>query len=299
MQKLLRKMTKHKLSKVVIPIAGLGTRMLPATKAIPKEMLPIAGKPIIQHIVEEASLSGFSEIILITHSSKYSVENHFDTSFELEAALEKRVKRSLLKEIKNISKLNVNISSLRQGEAKGLGHAILCAKPLLNKEPFAVMLPDMIIDINTKKSNLYSMKNEFEKSGQSSVLLGAAKKSEISKYGIAKIARSKNSNGSYKLENIIEKPTPKRSPSNLFAAGRYIFTNEILDFLSSEKPDSTGEIQLTGAISNFLNLNPVQGFKLEGKIFDCGDKLGYLIANLAFSFNDPSIKKEVLKFINK
>ena len=152
-----------KLRKVVIPIAGLGTRMLPATKAIPKEMLPVVDKPIIQYIVEEAEFAGFKEIIFVTHSSKYSVENHFDTSFELEATLEKRVKRSLLKSIKSISNLKVTIHSVRQGEAKGLGHAIYCAKSIIGDEPFGIMLPDMMIMGNTKSNNLSLMKELFEK----------------------------------------------------------------------------------------------------------------------------------------
>ncbi len=159
------------LKKIVIPIAGLGTRMLPATKAIPKEMLPIVDKPIIQYIVEEVLEAGFKEIIFVTHSSKSSVENHFDTSFELEATLEKRVKRALLKEIKSISKLNLVIHTIRQGEAKGLGHAILCAKSLVGKEPFGIALPDMVIK-SSNKNNLTLMKTAFKKNGCSSILLG-------------------------------------------------------------------------------------------------------------------------------
>ena len=167
---------KNNLKKIVIPIAGLGTRMLPATKAIPKEMLPVVDKPIIQYIVEEAVEAKFNEIIFITHSSKASVENHFDKSFELEATLEKRVKRGLLKEIKSISRLNVTIQSIRQGEAKGLGHAILCSRSIVGDEPFAITLPDMLISSDKKSSSLLEMKNEFEISGDSSILLGKAKK---------------------------------------------------------------------------------------------------------------------------
>ena len=156
-------MSFNSIKKIIIPIAGLGTRMLPATKAIPKEMLPVLNKPIIQYIVEEAIYAGFKEIILVTHSSKYSIENHFDKSFELEATLEKRVKRGLLKEIKAISKLNISIQSIRQGEAKGLGHAILCAKTLVGKDPFAVLLPDMLIskENGNKGDSLKEMKLNF------------------------------------------------------------------------------------------------------------------------------------------
>ena len=163
---------KEKLNKVIIPIAGLGTRMLPATKAIPKEMLPIVNKPIIQYVVEEAVQSGFENIIFVTHSSKTSVENHFDTSFELEATLDKRVKRGLLKEIKSISTFKININSVRQGEAKGLGHAILCARNLTAGEPFAVMLPDMLIKQTSSNFNLKQMKKDFEENKIPSILLG-------------------------------------------------------------------------------------------------------------------------------
>ena len=182
---------KDNLKKIIIPVAGLGTRMLPATKAIPKEMLPIVNKPIIQYVVEEAVNAGFKEIILITHSSKSSIENHFDTSFELESVLEKRVKRHLLKEIKSISKLNVQIHSIRQGEAKGLGHAILCAKSIIGKEPFAVSLPDMLIENEEEGKNLSLMKKYFDKAKVPSILLAKVAKSDTRKYGIAKLKKSK------------------------------------------------------------------------------------------------------------
>ena len=181
-----------KVNKVIIPVAGLGTRMLPASKAIPKEMFPIINKPVIQYIVEEVKNAGFKEIIFVTHSSKYSIENHFDTSFELEAALEKRVKRSLLREIRSISKLKVNIQSIRQGEAKGLGHAILCAKSIIGNEPFAVVLPDMVINGSNRLNNLSLMKEIFETNNNSSILLAKAKQKDINKYGIAKVKKIKH-----------------------------------------------------------------------------------------------------------
>lgn len=290
----------NKVKKVVIPIAGLGTRMLPATKIVPKEMLPLAGRPIIQYIVNEAVNAGFQEIILVTRSDNLFVESHFDVNFHLESSLKKTSKHNLLREIKEISRLKANITSVKQKEAKGLGHAILCAKSLISKEPFAVMLPDMVFDANYKKNNLALMKKNFEKSGVSSILLGKVKKSDIQNYGIAKMERKKYKTSFFPLEDIIEKPKPKKAPSNLFAVGRYIFENEILSYLKKERPDSSGEIQLTGAVSNFLkDSNTINGFLLDGVIHDCGNKLGYLIANLAFSFKDPNIKKEVLKFIKK
>ena len=292
---------QNKLSKIIIPIAGLGTRMLPATKAIPKEMLPVVDKPIIQYIVEEAAEAGFEEIIFITHSSKSSVENHFDTSFELEATLEKRVKRGLLNEIKAISKLKIKIHSIRQGEAKGLGHAILCAKSIIqDNEPFAISLPDMLIQNRRKDNNLSLMKKNFEIDGTSSILLGTAKKEDVSKYGIVKIKKENKSLAYGSVQTIIEKPNASKAPSNLYVAGRYIFKNKLLNYLSDVKSDKSGEIQLTDAIKTFLkNENKLNGYILDGPIHDCGDKLGYLKANVEFAKEDPLISKDFLKYLKQ
>ncbi len=289
-----------RVSKVIIPVAGLGTRMLPATKAIPKEMLPVLNKPIIQYIAEEVLYAGFEEIILVTHSSKYSIENHFDKSFELEAALEKRVKRATLKEIRNISKLNISMQSIRQGEAKGLGHAILCAKGLIGREPFAIVLPDMLI--SNKNGNagdsLKEMKLSFEKYETSSVLLGKAKKADISKYGIAQIKNNSQFPGLGLIEKIIEKPSIKKAPSNLYAAGRYVFSNDFFKYLSKVKPNKFNEIQLTDAIDHFIkDEKKVNAFLLQGKIFNCGDNAEYILANLEFAMKDPVIKTKIKNYL--
>ncbi len=289
-----------KLKKVIIPIAGLGTRMLPATKAIPKEMLPILNKPIIQYIIEEVIFAGFKEIILVTHSSKYSIENHFDKSFELEATLEKRVKRGTLKEIQAISKLNISMQSVRQGEAKGLGHAILCAKRLIGKEPFVVILPDMLIskDNGNAGDSLKEMRLNFEKEEISSVLLGKAKKADISKYGIAQIKKNSKLPGLGLIEKIIEKPSIKKAPSNLYAAGRYIFNNDFFKYLSMTKPDKSNEIQLTDAIDSYIkDEKKVIAFPLEGDIFDCGDNAEYILANLEFAMKDPIMKSKIKNYL--
>ena len=291
-----------KINKVVIPVAGLGTRMLPATKAIPKEMLPILNKPIIQYIVEEALYAGFKEIILVTHSSKYSIENHFDKSFELEETLEKRVKRGMLKEIRAISKLNISMQSIRQGEAKGLGHAILCAKRLIGKDPFAVVLPDMLIskDKGNAGDSLKEMKKNFEINEISSILLGKVKKADISKYGIAKIRKNSKLPGLGFVENIIEKPSLEKAPSNLYAAGRYIFTNDFFKYLSKVKPDKLNEIQLTDAIDLFIkDYKKVNAFPLDGKIFDCGDNVQLILANLEFAMKDPIMKSKIKNYLKK
>ena len=290
----------NKIKKVIIPVAGLGTRMLPATQVIPKEMLPVLNKPIIQYIVEEAIYAGLKEIILVTHSSKYSIENHFDKSFELEATLEKRVKRGMLKEIREISKLNISIQSIRQGEAKGLGHAILCAKKLIGREPFAILLPDMLI--SNKNGNagdsLKEMILNFEKQEIPSILFGKAKKVDISKYGIAQIKKNSKLPGLGYIERIIEKPSIKKAPSNLFAVGRYIFNNNFFRYLSKVKPDKSDEIQLTDAIDDYIkDKNKVSAFSLDGEVFDCGDNAEYILANLEFAMKDPTIKTKIKNYL--
>ena len=292
----------QKITKVVIPVAGLGTRMLPATKAIPKEMLPVLNKPIIQYIVEEALYAGFKEIILVTHSSKYSIENHFDKSFELEATLEKRVKRGMLKEIRDISKLNISMQSIRQGEAKGLGHAILCAERLIGKEPFAVILPDMLISKENGNAgdSLKKMRLNFEKYEISSVLLGKARKADISKYGIAKIKKNSQLPGLGLIERIIEKPSIKKAPSNFYAVGRYIFNNNFFEYLSNLKPDKSNELQLTEAIDNYIkDKNKVSALSLVGDIFDCGDIDDYILANLEFAMRKHSLKTKIKNYLKK
>ena len=288
------------VKKVIIPIAGLGTRMLPATKAIPKEMLPILNKPIIQYIVEEVVYAGIKEVILVTHSSKYSIENHFDKSFELEATLEKRVKRRALKEIRDISKLNISMQSIRQGEAKGLGHAILCARRLIGREPFAIVLPDMLIskDDGNAGDSLKEMKLNFEKHKCSSILLGKAKKTDISKYGIVQIKNNSKLPGLGLVEKIIEKPSIKKAPSNLYAVGRYIFNNKFFRYLSKVQPDKLNEIQLTDAIDNYVkDDNEVNAFSLDGEVFDCGDNAEYILANLKFAMKNPEMKTKINNYL--
>ena len=284
------------VSKVVIPVAGLGTRMLPVTKTIPKEMLPIVNKPIIQYIVEEALEAGFSEIIFVTHSSKYSIENHFDESFELESTLKKRTERKLLKEVKFISNLKVNIQSVRQGEARGLGHAILCSKKIVGKEPFAIILPDMVISGANKNNNLAKMRSDFLKTKNSSILLGKTTKKYLNNYGIVELDSKKNSD--YQVRGIIEKPDPSNAPSNLYAAGRYIFENKIFKYLSNVKANKSGEIELSDAIDTFAKKEKLlNGFKLEGKIFDCGNKFGFLAATIEFSKKDKDLNKFLIKLL--
>ncbi len=288
------------ISKVIIPIAGLGTRMLPASKAIPKEMFPVFKKPIIQYVVEEALEAGLREIIFITHSSKYSVENHFDKNFELETTLQQKIKRSLIYEIKEITKSNPLIYSVRQGEPRGLGHAIYCAKSIVGDEDFAVMLPDMLFENSLNKKNFVKMKKDFDKNHISSLLISQVDKKDINKYGIVKLKNKKLINDKNILENIVEKPSLKNAPSNFFASGRYIFKNSFFRYLKKIKPDKSGEIQLTPAIKNFINNgNRIDTLTSSGNVYDCGDRLGYLKAVVDFSLQDPSVRKDFKLFIKK
>ena len=294
-----------KLRKAIIPVAGLGTRMLPATKVIPKEMLPIIEKPIIQYVVEEVIEAGFKDIIFVTHSSKNSIENHFDRSFELESTLEKRVKRSLLKEIKSISKLKVNISSIRQPEALGLGHAILQAKDIIEDEPFAVILPDRVMnpyEQDAKKKNLSFMKLEFEKLQSSLILFEKVLKKEVSNYGIAKLSKS-NKKNLMLLDDIVEKPSIKNAPSNYAVVGRYIFTSEIfneLEAMTKLKKNTSKEIELTDAIRGLLkkNKNVFAAF-LKGECFDCGNPIGYFKSIVEVAVNHPELKIEFRRILSK
>lgn len=273
--------------KAIIPVAGLGTRMLPASKAIPKEMLTLADKPLIQYVVEECAAAGIKEIILVTHSSKNAIENHFDTSFELESTLEKRVKRQLLEEIRTITPKGVTIMQVRQGQAKGLGHAVLCAKPLIGNSPFAVVLPDVLIDnaaSDLSKDNLAAMVREFNATGASQILVEPVPETEVDKYGIVDLGGVEVKPGdSVALTSIIEKPDPSEAPSNLSVVGRYVFPAEIMETLAYTPPGAGDEIQLTDGIFSFMKEKPVNAFYMTGKSHDCGGKLGYMKAFVEYS----------------
>ncbi len=291
-----------KIDKVIIPTAGLGTRMLPITKTIPKEMLPVLKKPIIQYIVEEAIFAGFKEIVFVTNADKKFIESYFNKDFELETSLKQKEKTASLGEIKALSKLNISFQSVRQLEAKGLGHAILCAKKLIGKEHFAVMLPDMLISKENGNAgdSFQLMKTSFEEDETSSILLGEAKKEDIPKYGIAKVKKNSKLHGQEFIEKIVEKPSIKKAPSNLYATGRYIFNNDFFKYLSKVSPDKSQEIQLTNAIDFYIKDNKeIRGFLLDGKIFDCGDNAGYILANLEFAMKDPEIKNKLKNYLKK
>ncbi|MBU2881848.1 UTP--glucose-1-phosphate uridylyltransferase GalU [Psychrosphaera sp. B3R10] len=276
-----------KVIKAIIPVAGLGTRMLPASKAIPKEMLPVADKPIIQYVVQEIIAAGIKEIVLVTHSSKNSIENHFDKSFELESILEKRVKRQLLEEVQKICPKDVTIMHVRQGEAKGLGHAIACARPLVGNNPFAVVLPDVMIndyDSNLKKDNLAEMIRLFEETKASQVMVDEVPEQDVSKYGIADIDGQAIKSGESKtMSAMVEKPDIEDAPSNLAVVGRYVLSADIWDILEKTPIGAGDEIQLTDAIATLMDWETVNAYLMKGSYHDCGDKLGYMQAFVEYS----------------
>lgn len=283
--------------KAVIPVAGLGTRMLPATKAIPKEMLPIVDKPLIQYIVQEAALAGIDEIVLVTHSSKNSIENHFDTSFELETTLEKRLERRLQEEVRSITPPGVKIMHIRQGEAKGLGHAILCAQPCIGNEPFAILLPDVLINqyqCNLTSDNLAHMMNRFEQTGVSQVMLETIPDAEVSNYGIADCGLQHLKPGKiFEILNLIEKPDIKLAPSNLSVTGRYILSHSIWPLLKKAIYGKYSEIELTDVLAQLIKHEKVEGYHIIGQSHDCGNKSGYIEAIITYA----SYQKELRKVI--
>lgn len=284
-----------KITKAVFPVAGLGTRFLPATKASPKEMLPIVDKPLIQYAVDEAVAAGITELIFVTSSSKRAIEDHFDSNFELEYKLQQQGKIELLNCVKNILPPGVACSYVRQREALGLGHAVLCAAPLVNNEPFAVLLADDLID-GGNKFCLQQMIEVFEKTQNSVIAIEEVEHTETDKYGIVGVDDAKTN--PLHINQLIEKPKPQDAPSNLAIVGRYILTPEIFPFLSETKPGAGKEIQLTDAIAKLLQTQQIYGWKFQGKRYDCGSKLGYLEATFAYALKHPELGIDVRKLLS-
>lgn len=289
------------IKKAVIPVAGLGTRMLPATKAIPKEMLPVVDKPLIQYVIEEAAAAGIKEIVLVTHASKNAIENHFDTSFELEAQLEARLKRSLLAEVRSITPPGLTVISVRQAEAKGLGHAILCARPVVGDEPFAVLLPDVLIDnaeCNLKQDNLAGMVKRFESTGNSQILVEEVPHDQVDKYGVVDCSGVIISAGqTAPVKAMVEKPPVDEAPSNMAIVGRYVLSKTTWDLLAKTMPGAGGEIQLTDAMDTLLELETVEAYQLVGRSHDCGSKMGYLKAIVTYGLRHAEVGKAFKEFL--
>ena len=288
-----------KIRKAVIPAAGLGTRFLPATKAIPKEMLPIVDVPTIQYIIEEAVASGIEEILIITNSNKHCMDNHFDKDYELEGRLRASNKIKELKLVEDISHM-ANIYYVRQKEPRGLGHAVLCARAFIGDEPFAVLLGDDIVINKDGKPALRQLIDTYEDIGASVVGVQAVDKDEVSKYGIVKPSESHVPVGRrIKLTDMVEKPDVNKAPSNLAVMGRYILTPEIFDLLATQEAGAGKEIQLTDAIRRLLDIQAVYSYDFEGIRYDVGDKFGFIKATLDFALDRKDLRDSVQAYIKQ
>jgi UTP--glucose-1-phosphate uridylyltransferase len=286
-----------KVRKAVFPAAGLGTRFLPATKAQPKEMLPLVDKPLIQYGVEEAIQSGVKNIIIVTGRGKSAIEDHFDVSFELEHELERRNKGDLLQTVRNVSDM-IDIAYVRQKEAMGLGHAVLRARELVGPEPFAVVLSDDVIESDIPC--LRQLMDIYEFFGASVVALMEAPRDSLAAYGVVD-AEPVDHNGAknrlYRIRNLVEKPKPEEAPSNLAIIGRYILVPEIFRSLEKVTPGAIGEIQLTDALKHLLRNRPIYGYRFEGKRFDAGDKLGFLQATVELAMRRPDLGSKFREYL--
>lgn len=283
-----------KVRKAIIPAAGLGTRFLPATKAQPKEMLPIVDKPTIQYIIEEAVESGIEEILIITGRNKRAIEDHFDKSIELEYQLQQNNKTKLLEMVKNISNI-VNIHYIRQKEPKGLGHAISCAKTFVGNEPFAVMLGDDIV--YNKIPCLKQLIDCFNEYKTSIIGVQTVPKDEVYKYGIINGLHIEDR--VYKVKDLVEKPSIDEAPSNIAILGRYIITPKIFNILDNTLPGKDGEIQLTDALKTLISQEAMYAYNFEGKRYDVGDKLGFLQATVEFALRKDELKKPFMEYLIK
>ncbi|CAM3974516.1 UTP--glucose-1-phosphate uridylyltransferase GalU [Vreelandella rituensis] len=278
------------IRKAVLPVAGLGTRCLPASKAIPKEMITIVDRPVIQYVVEEAVAAGIRDIILVTHSSKAAIENHFDTHVELEASLEQKGKHELLASLRSIVPDDVNIISIRQGEPLGLGHAVLCARPIIgDDEPFTVLLPDVLVNNEPRtRTDLAGMLEAFDATGSAQLMVEEVPWDQVEKYGIVEPVDNIPSPGqSGPLKGMVEKPGRDQAPSNLAVIGRYALPGSIFAILADTPPGAGGEIQLTDALETLRSHQGVQAYRMVGKTYDCGHPLGYLEAIMAYGRAHP------------
>ena len=281
-----------RLRKAVFPVAGLGTRFLPATKALPKEMLPVVDKPLIQYAVEEAVEAGIDHLVFVTGHTKKAIEDHFDRSPELEAALEARGRDALLGRVRSILPSHVACLYIRQPAPLGLGHAVLCARPAIGDEPFAVILPDDLVDCDGPGC-IAQMARRFESVGHALVAVQSVPRDETDRYGIVSLA-SPDGGGS-RIRSIVEKPVPAQAPSTLGVVGRYVLTPGIFDALADTEAGAGGEIQLTDAIAALLERETVGAFPFEGTRYDCGSKEGFLAAAIRLALRQPGLRAVVLR----
>ena len=279
-----------KVTKAVLPVAGLGTRFLPASKAIPKEMVTVVDKPVIQYVVEEALAAGINEIVLVTHSSKKAIEDHFDVNYELEAELERRGKQELLQVLRDIAPPQLKVTAVRQGRALGLGHAVYCARPVVGDAPFAVMLPDVLVEQAGGASDLGLMTRRFAETGQAQIMVEPVPTELVHQYGVVDLnSAALQPAGHARMTRVVEKPPREEAPSNLAIVGRYVLPAGIFDLLADTAPGAGGEIQLTDAIAELMKNEGVEAWHIAGRSYDCGSKLGYLEATLAYGVQHPQL----------
>jgi UTP--glucose-1-phosphate uridylyltransferase len=291
----------HRVRTAVIPVAGLGTRLLPASKAIPKEMVPVVDKPLIQYVVEEAVAAGIKRIVLVTRSGKEAIENHFDRNFELETELERKDKHSLLRTVRNTLPADVEIVSVRQQRAAGLGDAIHCAAVAVGNEPFAVLLPDVLVHTRVNAGwNLKFMISRYEQAMAAQILVEEVSPEVVDQYGIVDCGRRKLCVGdSARLFGMVEKPARREAPSRLAIVGRYVLPPMVLELLKNTGVGAGGEIQLTDALHSLLEKSPIEALMMRGRTFDCGNKAGLAEANLAFGLEDEEIGERMRQLVTE
>ena len=287
------------IKKAILPVAGLGTRFLPASKSIPKEMVTVVDRPAIEYVVKEAVAAGIEQIILVTHSSKASIENYFDRNFELETTLENKKKLDLLAEISNILPSHVSVVSIRQPQPLGLGHAVLCAKDIVGNEAFAVLLPDVLVKDSSTQNDLSLMIERFNASSSSQIMVEAVPDHLVDQYGIVDVAQTPDEGESIVMQGIVEKPAVGTAPSNLSVVGRYVLPAEIMQLLEQTPRGAGNEIQLTDAIAKLQETQKVEAYRMKGQTFDCGSKIGYLKAVLHYGLEHPKLGAEFKQLIQE
>lgn len=287
------------IKKAVLPVAGLGTRFLPASKSIPKEMVTVVDRPAIEYVVREAVEAGIEQIILVTHSSKSSIENYFDRNFELETILNEKKKLDLLAEITQIVPSHVSVVSVRQPQPLGLGHAVLCAKSVVGQDDFAVLLPDVLVKDSSGQNDLSRMISRYDESNAAQIMVEAVPDHLVDQYGIVDVAQSPNEGESIAMQGIVEKPAVGSAPSNLSVVGRYVLPARIMELLENTPKGAGNEIQLTDAIAMLQQTDVVEAYRMQGQTFDCGSKLGYLKAVLHYGVEHPKLGNDFKQLIQE
>ena len=287
------------IKKAILPVSGLGTRFLPASKSIPKEMVTVVDRPAIEYVVREAVAAGIEQIILVTHSSKASIENYFDRNFELETALENKKKFDLLKLITEILPVHVSIVSVRQPQPLGLGHAVLCAKDIVGHEAFVVLLPDVLVKDSAEKNDLAKMIEHFNQNQAAQIMVEAVPDHMVDQYGIVDVQESPAEGESIVMQGIVEKPEVGTAPSNLSVVGRYVLPAKIMQLLEQTPKGAGNEIQLTDAIAMLQQTEAVEAYRMKGQTFDCGSKIGYLKAVLHYGVEHATLGADFKQLIKE